>query len=142
MTKLTIQTVSGFSPAQVDAAAKALRDCSQAGRRLNTWDTVPNSQKRKWYKLAAIALGAASASIDKDIAAEGKKLCDFARWVIREGALEALDLSGEDILDEAVKRGILKEVEYNPAIHGDSDYAKPGDPWFVFASDQLKGSAP
>lgn len=44
---------------QIDAAAKALRETLQAGKKLNAWETLPNSTKRKWLGYAAIALAAA-----------------------------------------------------------------------------------
>jgi hypothetical protein len=44
------------------------------------------------------------------------------------------DRDGGAIQDLAVKHGILKEVKYDPEIHGPNDVgAEPGDPWYVFA---------
>lgn len=52
----------GLLPAAVDAAAKALREKTQGHKLLNEWSTIPNSAKRKWWELAAIALTAAQKS--------------------------------------------------------------------------------
>jgi hypothetical protein len=53
-----IPSVSGFSDKQVDAAAKALRNHTQRSKRLNDWEQLPNSAKKKWWELSAIALTA------------------------------------------------------------------------------------
>lgn len=60
----------------------------------------------------------------------------FAQWAIREGAWEGCDLDGGSIQDKAVELGIIKEVPYDPASHGDNDCgAEAGDPWFVFTEN-------
>jgi hypothetical protein len=42
------------------------------------------------------------------------------------------DLDGGSVQEAAVKFGVVKEVKYDPAIHGEADYGEePGDPWFV-----------
>lgn len=47
--------------AEIDAGAKALRERQQSSKRLNAWDTLPNSAKRKWRDYATCVLTAASA---------------------------------------------------------------------------------
>lgn len=47
---------------QIDAGAKALRETLQAGKKLNAWETLPNSTKRKWRDYARIVLAAAEAA--------------------------------------------------------------------------------
>jgi hypothetical protein len=66
--------------------------------------------------------------------AEGEKsLVEFARWAITEGPFEGCHLDGSDIQDKAEKLGILIKTKYDPAIHGESAEAEPGDDWYVFA---------
>lgn len=45
---------------EIDAGAKALRERQQSGKRLNVWETLPNSAKRKWWDHAACVLTAAN----------------------------------------------------------------------------------
>lgn len=74
--------------------------------------------------------------------AEGwQALAEFARWAVREGVFEATTLDGADIESKAEKLGIVVRVAYDPAVHGDSDAAEPGDDWFVFA-DWLPAAPP
>lgn len=44
---------------EIDAGAQALRGRLQSGKRLNDWETLPNSTKRKWRDHAACVLTAA-----------------------------------------------------------------------------------
>jgi len=48
----------------------------------------------------------------------------FAQWAIREGAWDGCDLDGAAIQSRAVEFGIVKQVPYDPAIHGESEFAK------------------
>jgi len=45
--------------AEIDRGAKALRERLQAGRRLNVWESLPNSTKKKWREHAETVLRAA-----------------------------------------------------------------------------------
>ncbi len=44
---------------EIDAGAEALRQRMQGGKRLNDWDALPNSTKRKWREHAVCVLAAA-----------------------------------------------------------------------------------
>lgn len=66
--------------------------------------------------------------------AEIERLMAFARWAIHEGSFAGCTLDGGSIQDKAAELGILTKTKYDPAVHGDSDCAEPGDDWFVFAS--------
>jgi hypothetical protein len=59
MTKLTIPTVPGFSPAQVDAAAEALWKDAGSTFKHRPWTELPSSAKKGWWHRAAVALAAA-----------------------------------------------------------------------------------
>ncbi len=48
-----------ITDAKVDAGAKALREETQKGKRLNRWSTLPNAIKNKWRDKARIVLVAA-----------------------------------------------------------------------------------
>lgn len=49
------------------------------------------------------------------------------------------DTSGDVIQDAAVNYGIVKEVKYDPDIHGPNNVdAEPGDAWFVFVDEETK----
>jgi hypothetical protein len=63
-------------------------------------------------------------------------LLKFARWVI-EHTLEGFDIDCSEAHDKAVECGILIRTIYAPHAHGDSDYAEPGDEWFVFSPEFL-----
>lgn len=58
----------------------------------------------------------------------------FAREIISgDGCDWAGNWDGGSIQDLAVKYGIIREVTYDPDVHGPNDSgAEPGDPWFVF----------
>jgi hypothetical protein len=59
------------------------------------------------------------------------KLIAFAKEVIR-ASWDGCEYGG-DIQDAAVKHGLIRQVSYDPAVHGSNDVdAVPGDPWFVF----------
>jgi hypothetical protein len=56
----------------------------------------------------------------------------FARTIIQK-AFEGHDWDGGAIQELAVQYEILKEVSYDPKIHGPNDFdVEVGDPWFVF----------
>lgn len=66
-------------------------------------------------------------------------LADFARWCIQDGPFSGCDLDGGSVQEKAVECGLLVETTYDPAVHGESDIAEPGDRWFVF-SDEFKAA--
>lgn len=43
-----------ISSAQLDAGAEALRQHEQGGRLLRAWETLPNSDKKKWRIKASV----------------------------------------------------------------------------------------
>lgn len=47
---------------EIDAGAQALRNRMQSSKRLNDWQTLPKSTKRKWLEHAACVLTAAAAA--------------------------------------------------------------------------------
>jgi len=57
-------------------------------------------------------------------------LVEFARYVLR-GIFDA-DLDCGDIQDKAAALGLLVNAPggYDPDVHGEDDFAEPGDPWF------------
>ena len=62
-----------------------------------------------------------------------KPLAEFARRCLKNGSFLGCDIDGGEAQDWAVELGILIETTYDPALHGESEDAEPGDPWFVFA---------
>jgi hypothetical protein len=67
-------------------------------------------------------------------------LREFIRECV-QAAFEGHGVDGGEIQDMAVKHGILRQVEFNPAIHTDSTgYSEKGDPWFVY-TDEFKADA-
>lgn len=65
----------------------------------------------------------------------------FTRWAISEGPWQGGNLEGGEIQQKAVELGLITKTEFDPTIHGESDVAEPGDPWFVF-SPLLSASTP
>lgn len=59
----------------------------------------------------------------------------FARWAVQEGPWDGKDLDGYDVQCKAIEFGVIKEVAFDPDVHGaDDEYdTQPGDPWYVFA---------
>ena len=56
----------------------------------------------------------------------------FAMWCLAEGPFAGCDLDGGSVQDAALRYGIVKQVPYDPQIHGEeSGWVEPGDPWFV-----------
>lgn len=49
--------------AQIDAAARYLRETLQAARKLTSWDATPKRIKKKWVKLAIGTLAAANEAV-------------------------------------------------------------------------------
>ena len=65
-------------------------------------------------------------------AAGGGALVEFARYIIKSYAW-GQTVDGGDVQDTAERLGLIVEVPYDPAIHGENDCdAQPGDPWFEF----------
>lgn len=60
----------------------------------------------------------------------------FAREIIQE-AIDGSDWDNGDVVDLAVKRHILKRVPYDPMVHGDNDFAEPGDSWYEFVEPAI-----
>lgn len=56
---MTVDT-DEFSSEQIDAGAEALRQYEQAGKRLNSWESLPTGTKRKWREKSKIVLFAAT----------------------------------------------------------------------------------
>ncbi len=55
----------------------------------------------------------------------------FAKWCLVEGPWNGCDLDGGSLQESALKFGIVKQVKYDPKVHGHSDYdLEPGDPWY------------
>ena len=57
----------------------------------------------------------------------------FALWALQDGPWAGCDLDGGAVQDAALKFGIIKQVEYDPQIHGEETICvvKPGDRWYV-----------
>ncbi len=57
----------------------------------------------------------------------------FAKWCLTEGPFQGCDLDGGCVQEAALKFGIIKQVEYDPKVHGEETICdvEPGDPWFV-----------
>lgn len=69
-------------------------------------------------------------------------LAKFAKWAIESSAWSGNDLDGGDVQNKAVECGILTETQYDPAIHGESEFeVEPGDGWYVL-SDEFKATLP
>jgi hypothetical protein len=70
-------------------------------------------------------------------------LVEFLEWAMNNGPWSGDDLDGADVQNKAIELGLIVETKYDPQIHGrngKSEYAEPGDQWFVFA-DWLKISS-
>jgi hypothetical protein len=65
------------------------------------------------------------------------QLAQFAAECLREGCFQGCDLDGGWLQDRAAALGLIIRTKYDPAIHGESDGAEPGDDWWIF-SDELK----
>ena len=54
----------------------------------------------------------------------------FALWAVEHGSWMGCDLDGGDIQEKAIECGIIKMVEYDPAIHGLNEFdLEKGAPW-------------
>jgi hypothetical protein len=69
---------------------------------------------------------------------ELENLKKFAVSVVR-GTWDVGSLDDADIQALAEKYGIIIETKYDPAIHGEHEFAHAGDPWFEFP-DWLKSA--
>ncbi len=58
----------------------------------------------------------------------------FAKWVIARSVWQATDLAWDDVWDQAIALGLLRETTFNPSIHGrdkmDEFGVDEGDPWY------------
>lgn len=54
----------------------------------------------------------------------------FALWCIETGPWEGRDLDGGEVQKKATELGLMREIEYEPKVHGESDGAVAGDIWF------------
>ena len=84
----------------------------------------------------------ARALLAADAPAEGTRAAvEFARHIISTYAW-GREVDGGDVQEMAVSLGLLVEVPYDPAKHGENDCdVEPGDPWFVF-SGALAAASP
>jgi hypothetical protein len=65
-----------------------------------------------------------------------EKLAEFVRWAVEDNCWHGYDLEGGDVEKKALALGLIKEVEYDPNIHGEAEIeVEPGDPWFVLNDD-------
>jgi hypothetical protein len=55
----------------------------------------------------------------------------FVMWALMEGPWQGADVDGAAAQDKAVELGLITATTYDPAKHGESDCADPGDQWFV-----------
>jgi hypothetical protein len=63
-------------------------------------------------------------------------LAEFARWCVSEGPFHGCDLDGGTVQEKAEKCGIIRQVPYDPSVHGENDVGvEPGDPWLVFTDE-------
>lgn len=63
-------------------------------------------------------------------------LIEFLKWAMNCGPWGGNDLDAADVQEKALELGLIVETKYDPEIHGrneNSEYAEPGDQWFVFA---------
>jgi len=58
--RLPRKVVTGISQTEIDAGAKILRERMQSSKRLNDWETLPNSTKKKWRDHSRAVLEAAT----------------------------------------------------------------------------------
>ena len=65
-----------------------------------------------------------------------RSLAQFALWTLQSSAWSGCDLEGYEIQQKALKLGIVKEVPYDPSVHGDAEFdTEPGDAWYVWSDD-------
>lgn len=50
-------------------------------------------------------------------------------------AFEDSDCQSWDVLESAIKNGLLTETEYNPEVHGEDglSYCETGAPWLIYS---------
>lgn len=66
-------------------------------------------------------------------------LVAFAREIIGY-AFDGMDADGADIQALALAHGLLVKEPYDPARHGPSMEAQPGDDWYTFAGPMVEAS--
>lgn len=63
-------------------------------------------------------------------------MAEFVKWAMQEGPWSGNELDGGDVQDKACKLGLLVKTQYDPDIHGESEFdIEPGDDWFVLAPE-------
>lgn len=71
--------------------------------------------------------------IVEQVKAERDKALGFSAEIIRI-AFDGGNADGGQIQEIGVKHGLLAAVEYDPELHGECDWAEPGDDWYTFTS--------
>jgi tRNA splicing ligase len=66
-----------------------------------------------------------------EAANEIERLRAFVRWALTEGSWRGADLDGGAIQDKAIELNLVTKVKYDPAVHGEDDFAEAGDDWYV-----------
>lgn len=63
-------------------------------------------------------------------------MAQFVKWAMQEGPWSGNELDGADVQDKARKLGLLVKTQYDPEVHGESEFdIEPGDDWFVLAPE-------
>jgi len=60
----------------------------------------------------------------------------FVMWALMEGSWQGCDIDGGAAQDKAVELGLIVEMPYDPAKHGEQPQLELGESWFV-ASDAI-----
>lgn len=63
-----------------------------------------------------------------------RRLAEFLKSAL-DCSWEGSHFDGADIQDTAQKLGLIVAEKYDPAVHGKSAEAMPGDQWFAIAPD-------
>ena len=69
-------------------------------------------------------------------------MAKFIMWCLLEGSWQGADIDGEAAQDKAEALGLIVATTYDPAKHGSSDSANPGDRWFVPSPELLAALPP
>ena len=103
----------------------------------------PEWSNRFGYAEALEEIGDAVALLKNSIAIEEPPMPapdykGFAKWCLEEGPWQGCDLDGGDTQAAALKFGIIKQVSYNPKVHGETTdcYVESGDPWFIMVESE------
>lgn len=64
---------------------------------------------------------------------EIERLRDFVAELMRDGPWEGMGFDGGEIQDRALKHGLIVEVPFDPAEHGNRFEFLPEDPIYVLA---------